>query len=161
MWTMLSIAQQCKRHKNYPAQQNPVWKQEVPASWDWMFAPITLPHTVDQCKEKKFPKDLCQISSLANDRKDEDLSQLSWVRVYPTLLHAVLLLFLSLKLESREIPASLGKHFREPWNDSRLRPQVHDICKDLWDTHYCCRVAEYSSLSQSDGNAPSWNSSRS
>lgn len=78
-----------------------------------MFAPMTLPHTVDQCKGKKFPKDLCQISSLANDRKDEDLSQLSWVRVYPTLLHVVLLHFLSIKLESRETPASQGKHFSD------------------------------------------------
>lgn len=106
-------------------------KSEPPG---WMFAPITLPYTVDQCKGKKFPKDLCQISSLANDRKDEDLSQLSWVRVYPTLLHVVLLLFLSIKVKSREIPASQGKNFSDHWSDPRLStsPQVHDICKDLY-----------------------------
>lgn len=117
----------------------------------WMFAPITLPDTVDQCKGKKFPKDLCQISCLANDRKDEDLSQQSWVRVYPTLLHVVLPLFLSIKLESREIPASQDIHFSDHLSDSTLRasPKVHDISKDLWHIHYCCTVAEYSLLSQS------------
>lgn len=125
-------------------------------------------HNITSCsRPAKFPKDLCQISSLVNDRKDEDLSQLSWVRLYPTLLHGVLLLFLSIKLESREIPASQDKHFSDHRSDSRLwsSPRVHDICNDPSDIHYCCAGQSTPCLTRArwpldDGNSPSWGSSR-
>lgn len=58
------------------------------AVWMWAvaisclsFHPIPLHHKVDRWKGKKLPRDLCQISSFANNRKMRTWASYIWVRV--------------------------------------------------------------------------------
>lgn len=78
MWVVCPIAQLCKRHKDPCGLRAPA-KSCVEVHSPYLPVGGVLPShyfTLDQCKGKKLPKDLCQINSFANNRKDEDLSQL-------------------------------------------------------------------------------------